>query len=158
MPSIFYWNSCCVDGPLPCGASLPCGVDGPLPCGAPLLCGVDGPLPCGAPPPCGPPLPPLGRGVQRMITFPSWSCVVPAPGAHPCVELEHGFFFLYEGSNAVCWVHHSTQVTIQSPVTCPSLMLVLQCRKLDGLNVHAGVYQLTNPAPDTVTSHNSARW
>lgn len=98
------------------------------------------------------PLLPIRR-VQRMITFPSWYCVVPAPGAHPCVELEHGFFFLYEGSNAVCWVHHSTQVTIQSPVTCPPLMLVLQCRKLDGLNVHAGVYQLTNPAPQY--SHQS---
>lgn len=83
------------------------------------------------------------RGLSILL-----HCLAPGPSTHPCVELDGGAI-LNQGANAVSWVHCPTQVAVQCPVTCPPLVLVLQGRQLDGLDVHAGVYQLTDPAPNT---------
>lgn len=71
----------------------------------------------------------------------------PASCAHPSVELGGGALVLDQGAYAIGWVHGPTQVAVHGPVTRPPLMLVLQGRELDGLDVHAAVHQLADPAP-----------
>lgn len=63
-----------------------------------------------------------------------------APSTHPSVELDGGALLLNEGANAIGRVHRPAQVAVHCPIARPPLVLVLQGRELDGLDVHAGVH------------------
>ena len=76
--------------------------------------------------------------------------------SHPSVEPDCSALLLNQRADAVGRVHGSTQVAVHSPVTGPPLVLVLQGRELDGLDVHAGVHQLANPGQDTEAGSEQA--
>ena len=75
---------------------------------------------------------------------------------HPGVEPDGSALLLNQRTDAIGRVHGPAQVAIHGPVAGPPLMLVLQGRELDGLDVHAGVHQLANPGRDTKAGSEQA--
>ena len=76
--------------------------------------------------------------------------------SHPGVEPNGSALLLNQRTDPVGRVHGPTQVAIHGPVAGPPLVLVLQGRELDGLDIHAAVHQLANPGRDTEAGSEKA--
>jgi len=88
-------------------------------------------------------------GEGPLHTYCPHSCCTNSPSAHPGVELDAGAVLCNERPTVVCHICHATQAAgvIHGPVVGASLVLVLESRQLDGLDIHAGVHKLPNPEP-----------